>query len=72
MLSQAQALPNLIIDPVAENVAFAVSTGHLNHANLRGESETKGYVRSLPKKRMWGVCVCVCVCVISSNFYQGT
>jgi hypothetical protein len=42
----------MIIDPVAENVAFAVTTGHLSHATLIGEFETKEYVRSLPKKRM--------------------
>jgi len=42
---------------MAVSVAFAVATGHLNFATLRGEFEKKGYVRSLPKKRLWGGCV---------------
>jgi hypothetical protein len=32
----------MVINPVAEDVAFAVATGHLNQATLRGEFETKG------------------------------
>jgi len=38
-------------------VAFAVATGHLNHATLRGEFETKKYVRSLSQERKWGLCL---------------
>jgi len=48
----------MVIDPATENVAFAVATGRLNQATLRGEFGTKGYVRSLPTKRMWGGCAC--------------
>jgi hypothetical protein len=32
----------MVIDPATEKVAFAVTTGHLNEATLRGEFETKG------------------------------
>jgi hypothetical protein len=49
-------------------MAFAVSTGHLNHPNLRGEFETKGYVKSLSKKRMWGGRMRA----ISGSLQQGT
>jgi hypothetical protein len=38
----------MVIDPVAENVAFAVATGHFNHAILRGEFETKGVREKSP------------------------
>jgi hypothetical protein len=32
----------MVINPATEKVAFAVATGHLNQATLRGEFETKG------------------------------
>jgi hypothetical protein len=31
----------MVINPMVENVVFAVATGHLNQATLRDEFETK-------------------------------
>jgi hypothetical protein len=45
-------------------VASAVATGHLNHATPGGGVLNKGYVRSLPKKRIW----CGCLCHFRQNF----
>ena len=52
-LSKAQALPGMVIRSSGWTRDYAVTTGHLNHAILSGEFETKWYVESLPKKGMW-------------------
>jgi len=47
-LLEAHALPNMVIDPVAEKVALAVAAGHLKHKTLRGKFETKGVREKSP------------------------